>query len=99
MARVLLTSEINLVTVEDAKEYLQNKAKHDRLIASQSEPRERRTFNICAEQNLLTYDDLKLAEEGLPLQQYDAFVLFANEDLEFATETINELEKRNLKVS
>lgn len=87
------------VTVEDAKKYLQDKAKNERLKPNQSEPRERSTFSLSAEQNLLTYDDLQLARQGHALQQYDAFVLFANEDLEFATETINELEKRNLKVS
>lgn len=51
------------------------------------------------EQMILTEDDVKLAQRGLPLQQYNAFVLYADEDVEFATEVIERMEGSGLKVS
>lgn len=47
---------------------------------------------------LLTEDDVKLAQQGLPPQQYHAFVLYADEDIEFATEVIEKMEDYGLKV-
>lgn len=70
------------------------------MIASQAAEPPRIAFNNnnYTEQNILTIDDLRLSQEGLPLQLYDAFVIFADEDIDFATEMINEMEARNLKV-
>lgn len=42
---------------------------------------------------ILTIDDVKNIEEGLPLQTYDAFVLFDDDDIMFATQLIEKLEK------
>lgn len=47
---------------------------------------------------MLTYDDQKLIQQGLLPQQYDAFLLFADEDIDFATEIIENLETNNFKV-
>lgn len=47
---------------------------------------------------MLTYDDQKLAFQGLSPQQYDAFLLFADEDIDFATEIIENLESNDVKV-
>lgn len=50
------------------------------------------------EANILTVDDATLAQQGLPPQQYDAFVLFADEDIDFATEIIEKMEDCGFKV-
>lgn len=50
------------------------------------------------EEKILTEDDVKLAQRGLPPQQYHAFVLYADEDIEFATELIERMESAGLKV-
>ncbi|KAF2887826.1 hypothetical protein ILUMI_18347 [Ignelater luminosus] len=48
---------------------------------------------------ILTHDDLKRYEQGLGPQLYDAFILFADDDIVFATELIEYLEKHyKLKV-
>ena len=50
---------------------------------------------------ILTRDDVILAQKGLPPQQYDAFVLFADADIEQAAEIqtkFEENEKYNFKV-
>lgn len=50
------------------------------------------------EERILTEDDVKLAQRGLPPQQYHAFVLYADEDVEFATQVIERMETAGLKV-
>lgn len=48
---------------------------------------------------MLTFDDLHRAQAGLGNQIYDAFLLFADEDSDFAGEIIEILEKQHkLKV-
>lgn len=85
--------------VDDAKEYLKSKAKRNRVVVSQTgESVKRNIINVADEQTILTIDDLRLVQEGRPLQQYDAFVTFADEDIDFATELINEMESRGLKL-
>lgn len=42
---------------------------------------------------ILTIDDVTNIEKGLPLQNYDAFVLFDDDDIVTATELIEKLEK------
>lgn len=56
--------------------------------------------NLCDvdESSLLTLQDIILAKQGLPPQKYDAYVLFANEDINFATEIIEKMEDFGLKV-
>ncbi|KAG4073837.1 hypothetical protein HA402_014042 [Bradysia odoriphaga] len=44
------------------------------------------------------FDDVILAEKGLPLKQYDAFILFADKDIDFATEMIEKCEAFGLKL-
>ncbi|KAG4073911.1 hypothetical protein HA402_014116 [Bradysia odoriphaga] len=46
----------------------------------------------------LTIDDLILAEEGLPLKQYDALLLFAPADNGFATRMIKKIESFGFKL-
>ncbi|XP_076383482.1 myeloid differentiation primary response protein MyD88 [Megalopta genalis] len=44
------------------------------------------------DENLLTRDDVLRVPRGLDNQNYDAFLLYADEDLHFATEMVNKLE-------
>lgn len=60
---------------------------------------DQKTANDEQEEKILTEDDVKLAQRGLPPQQYHAFVLYADEDVEFATELIERMESAGLKVS
>lgn len=50
------------------------------------------------ERENLTVDDQSLDLRGLPLELYDAFVLFAEEDIGFAREIIDGFKIRGLKV-
>ncbi|XP_076657894.1 dynein regulatory complex subunit 3 [Halictus rubicundus] len=47
------------------------------------------------EENLLTRDDVLRVPQGLNNQNYDAFLLYADEDLNFATEMMNKLENEH----
>lgn len=44
---------------------------------------------------MLTVDDVANLDKGLPLQTYDAFVLFDDADIDKATELIDTLEKQH----
>lgn len=50
------------------------------------------------DENIITKDDIIRAQEGLSPQLYDAFVLFADEDVDFATELIEKMENYGFKV-
>lgn len=54
--------------------------------------------NAINEDNILTSSDIGLAEQGLPPAKYDAFILFHNEDIEFATMLVEKLEEYGLRV-
>lgn len=77
-------------------EYLKKKEKLDR---SQGQLVETSKRKINSEENILTIDDVSLAENNLPLQQYDAFILFADNDIDFATEMIEKVENYGFKVN
>ncbi|XP_031371117.1 myeloid differentiation primary response protein MyD88 isoform X2 [Apis dorsata] len=48
---------------------------------------------------ILTVDDFYRKEQGLSEQNYDAFILYADEDIKFANEMVDKLEKEyNLKL-
>lgn len=52
------------------------------------------------ENQILTFDDLHRVKTGLSTQHYDAFLVYADEDADFAQEIIENLEqKQNLKVT
>lgn len=72
--------------------------KQERKNRSQRQLVEMSTRVITPNQNCLTIDDIELAERNLPLQQYDAFILFEDADIEFATEMIDKLERFDFKV-
>uniref|UniRef100_A0A1I8PSR7 TIR domain-containing protein n=1 Tax=Stomoxys calcitrans TaxID=35570 RepID=A0A1I8PSR7_STOCA len=49
-------------------------------------------FGYGTDPNILTTDDVIRAKKGLPLQRYDAFVLYADADLTYVTEMLTKLE-------
>ncbi|XP_008206894.1 myeloid differentiation primary response protein MyD88-A [Nasonia vitripennis] len=51
--------------------------------------------DYSADAEILTFDDQFRIERGEGKQHYDAFLLYANEDEEFAQEMIENLEKKN----
>lgn len=91
-----------IITVNDAESYLDLKRKQNSvqtLTARQQTDSELVDEEGYVEERLLTGDDVKLAERGLPPQQYNAFVLYADEDVEFASKLIERMEDVGLKVS
>lgn len=42
----------------------------------------------------MTVDDVVRLEKGLDPQQYDAYLLFADEDINFASEIVDTMEKQ-----
>lgn len=80
--------------VTDAVDYLKQQEKNSRSqrqLVNTSSPKE-------ISPNCLTDDDVILSKQNLPLQQYDAFILFADQDIDFATEMIEKVEAFGLKV-
>lgn len=75
-------------------EYLKKKDKYNRSQQQHVDTSAVKEINP----NCLTIDDIILAEKGLPLQQYDAFILFADKDIDFATEMIEKVESFGMKV-
>lgn len=49
---------------------------------------------LQTEETILTVDDVTRINQGLEPQKYDAFVLFADEDIDFATMLIDTMEKQ-----
>lgn len=91
--------------VQYAKEYISNRIREQQTQQqTQLENNQIDKFNFLIEpttncdQKVLTYDDQKLVLQGLSPQQYDAFLLFADEDIDFATEIIENLETNNVKL-
>lgn len=86
-----------------AKEYVDKKAQCQK----ESARLDQRERNIVTTRNdvtavedyeIITFEDQQLAELSLPPQKYDAFVLFAEEDMDFVNQLINRLEQQYLKV-
>lgn len=50
-------------------------------------------FDLDLDRHILTRDDVFRMQEGLEPQLYDAFVLFDDDDIAFATEIIDNMEK------
>lgn len=49
-------------------------------------------FGHGSDSNILTTSDVIRAQKGLPPQMYDAFVLYADADLNYASEMLTKLE-------
>lgn len=47
-----------------------------------------------SDRQILTVDDVTRLNQGLDTQNYDSFVVFADEDIDFATELIETMEKQ-----
>lgn len=76
-----------IISAEDAKVFLSNSKSADKENRSSRE-----IIYADPDNNIITEDDLECNEKGLPLRIYDAFVMFDDKDLEFATELIEKCE-------
>lgn len=95
-------------TAQDAKNYINNKAREEQQQQQQQQSHLYNTqeiidvsgpaITINSEGDVLTVADATLAQQGLPPQQYDAFLLFADEDIDFGTEILERMEDANFKV-
>lgn len=87
--------------VQDAKTYKDSKH-HKQMINVDRQDLEDNLSPVefhTPDSNILTNDDVFRAKQGLPPQIYDAFLLFADEDIEFATEVVERLEENHPKFS
>lgn len=90
-------------TVDDAKYHLEviSKQKQNKSVDNQSKTLEiKECPGFVDESELLTRDDVERANSGLPVQRYDAYLLFdSDNDINFATEILTKMEgEYNLKV-
>ncbi|XP_012531251.1 myeloid differentiation primary response protein MyD88 isoform X2 [Monomorium pharaonis] len=67
----------------DAERYLE----HQQRAQMSAEP-----IDECADQKILTFGDIHRLNQGLETQYYDAFLLYAEEDIDFVNEMIEKLE-------
>ncbi|KAG7198905.1 hypothetical protein KM043_015724 [Ampulex compressa] len=75
---------------EDAARYLE----HQQKVQQTAD-----TIENSVDERILTIDDLHRLRQGLENQYYDAFLLYADEDSNFATEVIDKLENEyNLRL-
>lgn len=75
--------------VEDAHKFLSDQARGvDKVVELDKSP----------ELEVLTRGDFNRIQAGLPPQNYDAFVLFADEDIDFTTELIDKMEGSGYKL-
>lgn len=65
----------------------------DRLTKTAHQPFINNLTSTPEDTTILTVDDLPRIRSGLEPQHYDAFVLFADDDIDFATQLIDTLEK------
>ena len=79
-------------SVEDAQKYLSDEAAG----ALKSKIVE---VDRTSEADILTRGDFSRIKAGLPPQNYDGFVLFADEDIEFATKLVEKMEEAQFKVT
>ncbi|CAB3371889.1 Hypothetical predicted protein [Cloeon dipterum] len=59
---------------------------------------DRKKQQVSSDREIITIDDAVLVEKGLPPQQYDVMLLYADEDYARANEILERLEERKIKV-
>lgn len=69
----------------DAERYLE----HQQRAQVSADP-----LDECVDQEILTLGDIHRLKQGLETQYYDAFLLYAEEDIDFANEMVEKLEKQ-----
>lgn len=83
--------------MEDAEFYLNNKDKKiPKFTVNLINPENQSLLDSDA--NILTQDDVLRAEKGLPPQVYDAFLLYVDEDMNYALDVIQRMEAFGFKV-
>lgn len=91
--------------VEDAKAYLIDRAremqrKQQQQNQHQNEVQLPEQLQLYADDSeILTIHDAKNKQMGLPPQHYDAFMVYSEDNIEFATEVLDVLEKQGFNVS
>lgn len=55
-------------------------------------------YSVKMPEDAITIDDVNLAHQNQPYQHYHAFVLYSENDINFAKEIIRNVEKPGLKV-
>ncbi|XP_066247886.1 myeloid differentiation primary response protein MyD88 isoform X1 [Euwallacea similis] len=80
--------DISALIAEDIKIYKEQRQNGERVIQIAAD----------IDNQILTTDDVNNIHEGLEPQRYDAFVLFDDDDIQFATELIANLEEKGLKL-
>lgn len=88
--------------VEDSNKYwdMVSKSKESKGVNNQAKPGQQyNEFPVSDESNLLTRDDITLHKQNLPPQHYDAYLLFDEDDINFATQVLEKMETEyDLKV-
>ncbi|XP_017780049.1 PREDICTED: myeloid differentiation primary response protein MyD88-B [Nicrophorus vespilloides] len=79
--------------IYDIKDYLEEDIKQHKEQANG----QCSSTSLNTDRKILTVDDVSRISQGLEPQNYDAFVLFADEDINFATRVIEMEKQKNLK--
>lgn len=79
-----------LISGEDAHAFLSRSQNVD--LTTNGSPFE--IVKADPDNDLITHQDLERSEKGLPLQSYDAFVIYDDKDVEFATELVEKCESK-----
>lgn len=84
--------------MEDAEFYLNNKNKSNIPTFTVNLINPDNQSLLDSDANILTKDDVLRAEKGLPPQVYDAFLLYVDEDMNYALDVISRMEAFGFKV-
>lgn len=70
-----------------------SKSKESKGVNNQAKPGQLyNEYPVSDESNLLTRDDIARRKQNLPPQHYDAYLLFDEDDINFATQVLDKLE-------
>lgn len=89
-----IVDDSNKLFREDAEQYLSEKQKRGLISTNQSIE----TENLASNQQIADYDIITKDDTLYHKQIYDAFVMFADADIEFASKIVHKMEERNLKL-
>uniref|UniRef100_A0A0A9XHW8 Myeloid differentiation primary response protein MyD88 n=1 Tax=Lygus hesperus TaxID=30085 RepID=A0A0A9XHW8_LYGHE len=79
--------------IDDIKEFIE-KDVHDFQQRDSASEKPNVDLNIESDKHILTVDDVQRINEGLEPQIYDAFLLYSDDDADFASEMVERLEQR-----
>lgn len=86
-------------SAEDSKIYLEAISRKKTIEANSNVKQVESEENLAYDDsNLLTFDDIALQKQGRGPQRYHAYLLFDDSDINFATQILEQLEFKGLKV-